>query len=74
MRSERGKNHKGFFHVCNLVNNEYGHLWIIDGQIQRLFDLDKAEDIKELDQRYRPDYVARASTGLFKPSNSGQFL
>ena len=73
VRSERGQNHKGFLHVCNLINDEYGQIWIIDGQIERVFQLDHAEDIKELNQRYRPDYLSRASTGLFRPDES-QFV
>jgi len=67
VKSERGTNHKGFIHVCNLINDQYGHIWIIDGQIQRVFDLNEPDHIKELDQKYRPDYLTRASTGLFKP-------
>ncbi len=74
VKSERGTNHKGFFHVCNLINDEYGHLWIIDGQIERVFDLNESDDIKELDEKYRPDYVARASTGLFRPPQFEQNL
>jgi hypothetical protein len=60
-------NHKGFLHVCNVINDEFGHIWIIDGQIERVFDLNQSDDMKELDQRYRPDYISRASTGLFRP-------
>ncbi len=54
--------------MCNLINDEYGHLWIIDGQIEKVFDLNQSDHVKELDEKYRPDYVARASTGLFRPS------
>ncbi|CAF1359338.1 unnamed protein product [Rotaria sordida] len=67
VKSDRGINHKDFLHVCNLINDEYGHIWIIDGQIERVFDLNQSDDIKELDRRYRIDYVARAFTGLFRP-------
>ncbi|CAF0982792.1 unnamed protein product [Adineta steineri] len=67
VKSNRGNSHKGFNHVCNLINDEYGHIWIIDGQIQRVFDFNQDNDLKELDQRYRPDYIARAYTGLFRP-------
>ena len=68
VRSERGVNHKGYFHACNLITDEHGHGWIIDGQIQRVFDLNQPDHIKELNEKYRPDYVARASTGAFQPT------
>jgi hypothetical protein len=50
-----------------LINDEYGQIWILDGQIQRVFHLNEDDHIKELDQRYRSDYVTRAYTGLFRP-------
>jgi hypothetical protein len=43
-----------------LINDEYG-------QIQRVFHLNQEDHIKELDPRYRSDYVNRAYTGLFRP-------
>ncbi|CAF2650502.1 unnamed protein product [Rotaria sp. Silwood2] len=73
VKSDRGINHKDFLHVCNLINDEYGHIWIIDGQIERVFDFNQSDDIKELDNRYRIDYVARASTGLFRPPSLIQY-
>lgn len=66
VRSDRGQNHKGYFHACNLINDEHGQIWIIDGQVERVFQLDHVDDRKELDQRYRPDYLSRASTGVFR--------
>lgn len=67
VKSTRRKYHKGFFHVCNMISDEYGHIWIIDGQVERIFDLNQSDDVKELDEIYHPDYIARASTGLFRP-------
>ncbi|CAF3755092.1 unnamed protein product [Rotaria sp. Silwood1] len=67
VKSDRGINHKDFLHVFNLINDEYSHIWIIDGQIERVYDLNQSNDVKELDSKYRIDYVARASTGLFRP-------
>ncbi|CAF1571799.1 unnamed protein product [Rotaria magnacalcarata] len=64
-----GINPRDFLHVCNLVHDEYGHIWIIDGQIERVFDLNQPVDVIELNKRYRVDYVARASTGLFQPQS-----
>ncbi|CAF4123134.1 unnamed protein product [Rotaria socialis] len=64
-----GINPRDFLHVCNLVHDEYGHTWVIDGQIERVFDLNQLVDVIELNKRYRVDYVARASTGLFQPQS-----
>ncbi|UJR29846.1 hypothetical protein I4U23_017389 [Adineta vaga] len=68
VRSNHGNNQKGFFHVCNLINDENDHTWIIDGQIERVFYLNNTDDVNKLNQRYRPDYIARAQTGSFRPS------
>ena len=57
VRTDYRINTRESFHVCNLINDEYGHIWIIDGQIERVFDLNQPDHIEELDKRYRPDYV-----------------
>ena len=56
-----------FFHALNLIADEFSRLWIIDGQTQRVFHFNDPNDILSLDETYRPDYVARAHTGLFRP-------
>ncbi|CAF1521376.1 unnamed protein product [Adineta ricciae] len=70
VRSNRAKIQQGFFHACNLINDHNGHLWIVDGQIQRVYDFNDTDDINELNRKYRPDYLARAQTGLFRPTVS----
>jgi hypothetical protein len=69
VRTDYRINTRESFHVCNLINDEYGHIWIIDGQIERVFDLNQPDHIEELDKRYRPDYISRAFTGLFRPTS-----
>ena len=70
VRSNRAKIQQGFFHACNLINDHNGHLWIVDGQIQRVYDFNNTDDINELNRKYRSDYLTRAQTGLFRPTIS----
>ena len=66
VKSNRGNVHQGFFHVCNLITDEFGSIWMIDGQIQQVFDLNDVNHIKILNQRYQTDYISLATTGHFR--------
>ena len=67
VRSSRARADHVFFHALNLIADEFSRLWIIDGQTQRVFHFNDANDVHSLDEIYRPDYVARAHTGIFRP-------
>ena len=67
MRTTHGLSHRDSFHALNLISDQLGHVWIIDGQNERVYDLDNHHDVRELNERYRPDYISRAVTGVFRP-------
>lgn len=68
VRTTRASNEPPHFHALNLISDHRGHLWIIDGQNAQVYDLDKPADVEQLDKKYSPVHLARAVTGMFRPT------